>query len=80
MKDGKSTPNASQQAIHITNPAPNALDATYRNLMKFQFLRAASMKMTAIWDVASCTLAEIGRRFRDAYYHHHQGDQSKNVG
>jgi hypothetical protein len=31
------------------------------------------MKMTVFWDVTPCSLAEIGRRFRGAYYLHHQG-------
>jgi hypothetical protein len=30
----------------------------------FQVLTAASMKLTAFWDVASCSLVEVNRRFR----------------
>jgi hypothetical protein len=29
-------------------------------------------KMAVFWDVAPCSLIEIDRRFRDAYYLHHQ--------
>jgi hypothetical protein len=33
------------------------------------------MKMTVIWDVALCSLAEVYRRFRGAYcLHHHRPD------
>jgi hypothetical protein len=41
---------------------------TYKHelLVRFQFLRAASMKMTALWDIALCSLIEVDRRFRDA--------------
>jgi hypothetical protein len=31
------------------------------------------MQMTVFYDVAPCSLVEIGRRFRDAYCLHHQG-------
>jgi hypothetical protein len=34
--------------------------------VRFQVLTAASLKMTAFWDVAPCSVVEIGRRFRDA--------------
>jgi hypothetical protein len=30
------------------------------------------MNMTSLWDVASCSLVEVHRRFRDAYWFHHQ--------
>jgi hypothetical protein len=33
----------------------------------FQFLTAASMKMTALWEIALCGLVEVDRRFRGAY-------------
>jgi hypothetical protein len=32
------------------------------------------MKMAVFWDVAPCSLVDIGRRFRGAYCLHHQGD------
>jgi hypothetical protein len=31
--------------------------------MKFQVLTAVSMKMTAFWDIAQCSLVEVDRRF-----------------
>jgi hypothetical protein len=31
------------------------------------------MKMTGFWDVVLCSLVEVYRRFRGAYYLHHQG-------
>jgi hypothetical protein len=37
------------------------------NMMRFQVLTAASMRMTVFWDDAPCSLVEIHRRFRDAY-------------
>jgi hypothetical protein len=42
--------------------------------VRFQVLTAASLKMTAFWDVAPCSVVEVGRRFRDAYCLHHEGD------
>jgi hypothetical protein len=33
------------------------------------------MKMAVFWDVAPCSLVEIGQRFRGAYCLHHQGDE-----
>jgi hypothetical protein len=42
--------------------------------VRFHVLRA-SMKITVVWDVASCNLVKIGGRFRGAAYcRHHQGD------
>jgi hypothetical protein len=41
--------------------------------MRFQVLTLASMKMAVFWDVATCNLVEIDRRFRDAYCLHYQG-------
>jgi hypothetical protein len=37
-------------------------------------LTAASVKMTAVWDIASCSLVEVDRRFRGTYCLHRQGD------
>jgi hypothetical protein len=41
-------------------------------LVEFQVLKVASMKMTAVWDVAVCSQVEVDRHFRAAYCHHHQ--------
>jgi hypothetical protein len=41
--------------------------------VKFQFL-SEGMNMIDFWDVAPSVLVEIHRRFRYAYYLHHQGD------
>jgi hypothetical protein len=40
--------------------------------LKNQDLVVASKKMTVFWDTASCTFADVGRRFRGTYYFHHQ--------
>jgi hypothetical protein len=40
----------------------------------FQVLTAESVKMTAVWDNALFCFVEVGRRFRDSYCRHHQGD------
>jgi hypothetical protein len=42
--------------------------------MRFQFLIAGSIKMTAFWDMSPCSLVEVGlyRRFKGAYCLHHQ--------
>jgi hypothetical protein len=34
--------------------------------MRFQILTAVSVKKTALWDILSCSLAEVDRRFRGA--------------
>jgi hypothetical protein len=41
--------------------------------LKFHVLRATSMKMAVFWDVASCSLVDINRRFWGAYCLRHQG-------
>jgi hypothetical protein len=43
------------------------------------------MKMVAFWDVASCSLVDVYRRFRGDYYFHHFPDDGgskhlRNVG
>jgi hypothetical protein len=37
---------------------------------------AASMKMTAFWDIALCSLVEVDQLFRGAYCLHHQADDT----
>jgi hypothetical protein len=41
--------------------------------VRFQVLTAESMKITAFWDIASCSLVHVDRRFRGAYFLHYQG-------
>jgi hypothetical protein len=45
-------------------------------LVRFQVLTAASMKTTAVWDTAPCSLVEADRRFRGAYWLHHDPDDA----
>jgi hypothetical protein len=47
--------------------------------VRFQVLIEASIMMTIFWDVASCSLVEIERRFTGAYCLHHQ-DYADNGG
>jgi hypothetical protein len=42
-------------------------DPTTNNTVIFQVLTVVLMKITAFWDIASCSLVEIDRRFRGAY-------------
>jgi hypothetical protein len=42
--------------------------------VRFQVLTAASTKIRAFWDIASCNLVRVDRRFRYTYCLHHQGD------
>jgi hypothetical protein len=37
------------------------------------------MKITVFWDVVPCSLIEIDESFRCGFYHHYQGDVSKNL-
>jgi hypothetical protein len=39
-----------------------------------RFLTAVRMKMALFWDVTSCGLVEVDRRFRSVYCVHDQGD------
>jgi hypothetical protein len=39
-------------------------------MMNLQVFTAASMKISAFWDVARCRLVETNRRFRSAYCLH----------
>jgi hypothetical protein len=44
--------------------------------MRFEFLTAVRMKMTAFWDIALCSLMDIEQHFRGAYcFHHHPDDE-----
>jgi hypothetical protein len=43
--------------------------------VRFQALTAASMKKTAFWDTAPCSLTQLDRRFRCAECLQHQGDR-----
>jgi hypothetical protein len=38
---------------------------------------ASNMNMTAIWDIAPCSLVEVVQHFRGAYCLHHQGDDDE---
>jgi hypothetical protein len=40
----------------------------------FQVFTVASMNVTTFWDVMTCRLVEIDRRFRGAYCLHHRPD------
>jgi hypothetical protein len=52
------------------------LEKTLRRV-RFHVLTAATMKVTAFWDVEPCSLFEVDRRFRGAYCFHQQGDCSE---
>jgi hypothetical protein len=49
------------------------LTDTVQTYTRFQVLTAASMRIRAFWNLAPCSLVGVDRRFRDAYYFHHQG-------
>jgi hypothetical protein len=44
-----------------------------KRTVRFEVLKAASMKMTVSWEVALCSLVEVYRRFRGACRLHHHG-------
>jgi hypothetical protein len=44
------------------------------NVVRFQVLTAASMKMTSFCDIVSCGLVDVDRRFRGTYCFYHQSD------
>jgi len=43
------------------------------SVVRFQVLTSANVKMAVFWDVASCSLIKIHRRFRGEYCLHNQG-------
>jgi hypothetical protein len=46
-------------------------------MARFQVLAETSVNVTALRDVARCSVVEIDRRFRGAYCLHHQSDVTK---
>jgi hypothetical protein len=48
--------------------ADTVLTTDFNSLVRFQVLMAASMKMAAFWDIASCCLVKVDRRFRGTYF------------
>jgi hypothetical protein len=42
--------------------------------MRFQVLTAAAIEMTVFWIIAQCSLIQVDRRFRGAFYRLYQGD------
>jgi hypothetical protein len=44
------------------------------NLVGFEVLTVASMKMAIFWVVELCNLVEVYQRFRGSCFLHHQGD------
>jgi hypothetical protein len=46
----------------------------FSNVVRFHVLTVASVKMTAFWDIAPCSLVDVDRRFRGAYCLHHQSN------
>jgi hypothetical protein len=47
----------------------------FDKIRKINDVIVCSMKMTAFWDVAPCSIAEVYRCFIGAYCLHHQGDE-----
>jgi hypothetical protein len=47
----------------------------YIHLVRFEVFTASSMKIGVFWYVAPDSVADIDRRFREAYCLHHQGDE-----
>jgi hypothetical protein len=61
----------------VASPFGPCIVNTY--IVRFHVHTAASMKMTAVWDIASCSLVEVGRRFRGANCLH-QGNRTDDGG
>jgi hypothetical protein len=49
------------------------------NYVIFQVLTAATIAVTVFWNIAPCSLVEVDRHFRSAYFHHHQGGERNRV-
>jgi hypothetical protein len=41
--------------------------------------REVPQKIAVFWDFESCSLLEVSLRFREAYFHHLQGDSNDGV-
>jgi hypothetical protein len=54
-------------------------NASSRISLRYQVLMAVSTKVTAFCDIAPCSFVEIDRRFRGAYYSHHQGTDDGDI-
>jgi hypothetical protein len=48
------------------------VDISISNLIGFEVLKAASMKMAVFWVVTPCRLVEVYQRLRGTYCLHHQ--------
>jgi hypothetical protein len=59
-------PNSLPHQCYVIRTSPEV--SVY--VVRSQVLTAASMKMTAFWDIALCSLVEVDRRFRGAYWLH----------
>jgi hypothetical protein len=72
---------SSARGISICRPAPTKLVQLKKQSRGraykagFQVLTAPTMKVTVFWNVALCTLVVPEQCLRDAYCHHHQGDE-----
>jgi hypothetical protein len=60
--------------ISCTSSEAESLWGGHESFLLFPVLSAASIKITAFWDTALCSLVEVDRRFRSAYCLHHQDD------
>lgn len=49
----------------------------YCKKVRFQFLTAVSMKITALWDMVPRTLVEVHQHSRGVHCLHHQGDDGQ---
>jgi hypothetical protein len=70
---------------HYSNVTDNSLFGQcplYKNcyhmnkfcVVRFQVITVVSVKMTAFWDVALCSLVEVDQHFRGVYCLHHHPD------
>jgi hypothetical protein len=55
--------------LHHTDHHTNCIQ-----FVTFQVLTAIIMRMAIFWDVVPCSVKEIDRLFKHAYYLHHQGN------
>jgi hypothetical protein len=50
--------------------------AVQQEIMRFQVLTSASIKTSALLDVAQCSFVEVDRRFRGAYHLRRPDDEA----
>jgi hypothetical protein len=61
--------------IYLSQPTRLLFPHTDQVSHSYKTSSSNKKMMTAFWDIASCSLVKVGRRFTGAYCLHHQGNE-----